>query len=391
MRDTNLLRAVDSIDYDLAEAEQMVSETSGEEAHAIVATAKIKAADAKEAYQNGKYCKAYHIYMDTYGHLAECYASAARDFANQADDSIASRAADMAAVYAASALTGGLDVAISSTRNSKMYAEAARVRMQEESEPDIDYNDPNLANDLATVAQRYAELAKSKPAATDAKDASGKAYMGSYANSYAASAKSFYETTEAFNAMCSNEESSAALAEARQYANESAAAARDGKTEEAFINALLAQECAERAGRSCNQKDIERAKKEKSASEAPLARNELQQKIDEINATVHFNFASANPRFDDKTDDVITEMCNSLAADKDRKVIITGHTDNVGSAAVNRKYGMKRARALKRLMVKRGAPVKQISCKSKGMSQPEVPNSNAKNRAKNRRATIELQ
>ena len=79
-----------------------------------------------------------------------------------------------------------------------------------------------------------------------------------------------------------------------------------------------------------------------------------------------------------------------MKADKNIKVLVTGHTDNVGSAEGNMTYGKKRAEALKALMVKRGAPASQISTATRGEEEPVVENDTEEHRYQNRRAVITL-
>lgn len=122
----------------------------------------------------------------------------------------------------------------------------------------------------------------------------------------------------------------------------------------------------------------------------PVTRQEMQKKLDDINATVYFETAGTTPKFDEKTDAIIRTLCASMMADDKLIAEITGHTDNVGSAATNMKYGQKRADALKKYMISLGAPAKNIETKSRGMEQPIVPNDSDENRAKNRRATVIL-
>ena len=79
-----------------------------------------------------------------------------------------------------------------------------------------------------------------------------------------------------------------------------------------------------------------------------------------------------------------------MAADKNVKVLVTGHTDNIGSAAGNMTYGRKRAEKVKALMVKRGAPASSISTTSRGEEEPVVDNDTDEHRYQNRRAVVTL-
>jgi outer membrane protein OmpA-like peptidoglycan-associated protein len=122
----------------------------------------------------------------------------------------------------------------------------------------------------------------------------------------------------------------------------------------------------------------------------PVTRIEMQKRLDDINATVYFETSGTTPKFDSKTDDIIRTLCASMMADKNLKAEITGHTDNTGTAAINLKYGKKRAEALKKYMVSLGAPAANILIESRGQEDPIVPNDSDENRAKNRRATVVL-
>jgi len=95
-------------------------------------------------------------------------------------------------------------------------------------------------------------------------------------------------------------------------------------------------------------------------------------------------------KFDNKADVAIRALCAARKADSRVKVLITGHTDNVGSAESNMNYGKKRAEALKQLMVKLGAPASSIATASRGQEEPVVDNDTDEHRHQNRRAVITL-
>lgn len=122
----------------------------------------------------------------------------------------------------------------------------------------------------------------------------------------------------------------------------------------------------------------------------PTSRENIQALLDMINATIHFQFAGTEPEFGEATDLAINTLCKAMAADKNVKVLVTGHTDNIGSAAGNMTYGRKRAEKVKALMVKRGAPASSISTTSRGEEEPVVDNDTDEHRYQNRRAVITL-
>ena len=89
--------------------------------------------------------------------------------------------------------------------------------------------------------------------------------------------------------------------------------------------------------------------------------------------------------------DRIKELSEILKANPDMNLLITGHTCNLGSRKVNLRFGMKRAIAVKRIFLRKGASSSQLLIESKAYDEPLVPNINAANRAKNRRVQLILE
>ena len=194
---------------------------------------------------------------------------------------------------------------------------------------------------------------------------------------------------------------------AREKAEAEARAAQEKLAREKAEADRLAREKAEAEARAA----AERAARAKAEAEAlareqalldsiaalrknmpaqPVTRIEMQKRLDDINATVYFETSGTTPKFDAKTDGIIRTLCASMMADNNLKAEITGHTDNTGTAAINLKYGKKRAEALKKYMVSLGAPAANILIESRGQEDPIAPNDTDENRAKNRRATVVL-
>ncbi len=411
MNNPDMAQAMNTIDADLDEAEQMANAADNAEAKAAVADARAKAADAKAAYKNGKYCRAYDLFNEAYAAIADSYAADADGYAAKSSSDDAKKAAEDAALYAEAAHKDGLDCAMAASRNARINADIAHDQENGGKKANA-WNDPNYADYLANEALAMAEDANCKTAKTSAKDASGKAYRGNLADSYAASAKSFAESANKYASRSDNPEARQAGADALRYAGEAAEAARMGDTAAAYRAARAAQEAAERARRAANGEkaaapaDNDNASKRPAAnndnaskrpaadndnaSKRPADRAQLQQYLDQINATVHFDFSSTEPKFDAKTDIAIRALCAAMRADKNVKVLITGHTDNIGTAESNMNYGQRRADALKQLMVNQGAPAAQISTASKGQNEPVVDNDTDEHRYQNRRAVVTL-
>ena len=68
------------------------------------------------------------------------------------------------------------------------------------------------------------------------------------------------------------------------------------------------------------------------------------------------------------------------------KGIITGHTDNIGGAAMNQNLSQRRAESVMNYLVQKfGIDPARLSAKGYGMSQPIADNKTAEGRQKNRR------
>jgi outer membrane protein OmpA-like peptidoglycan-associated protein len=76
---------------------------------------------------------------------------------------------------------------------------------------------------------------------------------------------------------------------------------------------------------------------------------------------------------------------NALIANPDANVLIVGHTDNVGSAASNKKLSLRRAEAVKSWLVREGISTKRLTVAGKGSEEPIDDNSTPEGRANNRR------
>jgi outer membrane protein OmpA-like peptidoglycan-associated protein len=72
------------------------------------------------------------------------------------------------------------------------------------------------------------------------------------------------------------------------------------------------------------------------------------------------------------------------------KLTLSGHTDNMGSAAFNQELSRKRAEAVKAFLIKNGVPASRIFVEYYGLTKPLVPNDNDQNRLKNRRVEFKL-
>ncbi|WP_348983404.1 flagellar protein MotY [Pseudomonas oligotrophica] len=73
------------------------------------------------------------------------------------------------------------------------------------------------------------------------------------------------------------------------------------------------------------------------------------------------------------------------------RVLLDGHSDNSGNRLTNRDLSRRRALAVQEYLLANGISEEQVTLRFHGERYPLVPNSNAANRAKNRRVAIRLE
>ena len=106
-------------------------------------------------------------------------------------------------------------------------------------------------------------------------------------------------------------------------------------------------------------------------------------------ATQGILFATGKSDLKPESTPVLKEIAATLAKYGDLKILIEGHTDNVGSAASNLALSDARAAAVKAaLATQYGIDEARITTKGFGDTRPSVPNATATGRAQNRRVEV---
>jgi outer membrane protein OmpA-like peptidoglycan-associated protein len=99
-----------------------------------------------------------------------------------------------------------------------------------------------------------------------------------------------------------------------------------------------------------------------------------------------FRFGAA--KVPPKAKPMITELANAAKADPNSKVVIEGHTDNVGSPAYNQALALSRAQAVRSALVREGVDASRIEVRSLGEENPMASNDTKQGRSENRRAQV---
>jgi outer membrane protein OmpA-like peptidoglycan-associated protein len=113
----------------------------------------------------------------------------------------------------------------------------------------------------------------------------------------------------------------------------------------------------------------------------------------EVNASVVLKniFFDVN-KYDVKTTSQVEldKVVQLLAENPTVKIQISGHTDNVGTAADNLKLSENRAKAVTAYLANKGVDIKRLSFKGFGATQPIADNKTEEGKALNRRTELKI-
>jgi len=84
----------------------------------------------------------------------------------------------------------------------------------------------------------------------------------------------------------------------------------------------------------------------------------------------------------------VDRLASALKENPERKVVIEGHTDSMGSDEYNQELSQRRAQAVQSALLERGVGSGQISAYGKGETFPVASNENAAGRQQNRRVEL---
>ena len=122
---------------------------------------------------------------------------------------------------------------------------------------------------------------------------------------------------------------------------------------------------------------------------SPDKMEEVQMETVEDQMVIHFPYNSTRKEDNNAIDAYLTQLARQLMA-SGQKVSIHGHTDFVGDARTNYPLGLKRATGIRDILVQKGVPKTQITCKSSGDKKPVATNDTPYGRYLNRRVEIRV-
>jgi outer membrane protein OmpA-like peptidoglycan-associated protein len=86
----------------------------------------------------------------------------------------------------------------------------------------------------------------------------------------------------------------------------------------------------------------------------------------------------------------LNKLARLLNENPEVRIEVSGHTDNVGSAAVNNRLSGQRAESVKGYLEMQGVAADRIESAGYGFERPIAPNNSEEGRAANRRVEIEV-
>jgi OmpA-OmpF porin, OOP family len=107
--------------------------------------------------------------------------------------------------------------------------------------------------------------------------------------------------------------------------------------------------------------------------------------------TVYFNTGKNVLNVDAELKKYLQNAATYLQNHADKKLVVTGYTDNVSDADKNLQLSVNRAAFVKSELTKQNIAADRIESSGKGINEPAADNATAEGRAKNRRVTIQLQ
>jgi outer membrane protein OmpA-like peptidoglycan-associated protein len=89
-----------------------------------------------------------------------------------------------------------------------------------------------------------------------------------------------------------------------------------------------------------------------------------------------------------QSQDALNKFAQSLQNNPETNIVISGHTDNTGTDAINEPLSAKRAESVANFLISKGVSRNRMTTVGNGSKQPVADNTTEEGRAKNRRVEI---
>ena len=120
-----------------------------------------------------------------------------------------------------------------------------------------------------------------------------------------------------------------------------------------------------------------------------ISANEMFEKISSGNPlTLYINFETGKSTIKSESQNIVDEFYQMMKENQSLRILIEGHTDNVGSKNSNQSLSENRAANLKATLVKKGISADRIKTVGFGQDKPISDNNLEGGKAKNRRVEI---
>ncbi len=110
-----------------------------------------------------------------------------------------------------------------------------------------------------------------------------------------------------------------------------------------------------------------------------------------LNMPDNITFDTAQARIKPQALGTLGNLARTLEQFRETRIVVAGHTDNVGSDAANLRLSQRRAYSVRNYLIDQGVSAQRMQAVGYGETRPVANNETANGRAKNRRVEITLQ
>ena len=113
-------------------------------------------------------------------------------------------------------------------------------------------------------------------------------------------------------------------------------------------------------------------------------------RINTVYLLIGVNFDTGSADIKPSSYESMARTIDYLKRNPDLKVLVAGHTDDVGETASNLQLSQKRAEAVRQYFIEQGVDPDQVEARGFGESEPVADNTSRGGREKNRRVELRI-